>query len=364
MEERVFNFSAGPAVLPLAALEAAQRDFTCLPGAGASVMEISHRSKRFTAIVEKAEANLRNLLNVPDSHKVLFLHGGASLQFSMLAINFLRGSSVPADYILTGSWANKAVKEAKKEGPVNIAWDGKDGNYVCVPKPSELKLTPGAPYVHFTSNETIHGIEFPAEPETGDVPLICDASSDILSRPIPVEKYGLLYAGAQKNVGPSGVAVVIIRDDLLARVPEGLPSMLDYGNLAEAKSLYNTPSTFAIYMIMLVTDWLLDEIGGLDKMAGINRKKAQLLYDVIDGSEGFYRGHADRGSRSIMNVTWRLPSEELEQEFIKTAGEQGLAALGGHRSVGGCRASIYNAMPIEGVRALRDFMQGFRERKG
>ena len=313
-------------------------------------MEISHRSKEFTAIIEGAEANLRALLGVPESHHVLFLQGGASLQFSMLALNFLRGKSAPADYILTGSWGSKAIKEAKKEGPVNVAWDGKDDNFVRVPKDDELALTPGAAYVHFTSNETIQGVEFPSEPAVGDVPLVCDASSDILSRPVPVEKYSLLYAGAQKNMGPAGVALVIIHSDLLEQVPEGLPALLDYRNMAEAKSLYNTPPTFAIYMIKLVTDWLLGEVGGLDKMVEINRRKAGMLYDAIDGSDGFYRGHAEAASRSIMNVAWRLATEELEQDFLKAAAGNGLAALKGHRSVGGIRASIYNAMPVEASR--------------
>ncbi|MBN2308271.1 MAG: 3-phosphoserine/phosphohydroxythreonine transaminase, partial [Candidatus Hydrogenedentes bacterium] len=267
MENRVYNFAAGPAALPLPALEKAQQELLVLPGAGASVMEISHRSSAFSGILEKAKSNIKLLLNIPDNYHILFVQGGASLQFSMIPINLLRGASAPADYLITGSWGGKAIKEAKKEGPVNVAWDGKGDNFVRVPAGTEYELTPDAPYVHFTSNETIQGVQFSAEPDTGDVPLVCDASSDILCRPLPMAKYGILYAGAQKNIGPSGVALVIIRDDLLDRVPEGLPSLLDLKNLADSDSLYNTPPTFAIYMIMLVTDWLLGEVGGLDKMA-------------------------------------------------------------------------------------------------
>lgn len=364
MAERVYNFSAGPATLPLPALEEAREHFLALPGAGASVMEISHRSKEFTAIIEQAEQNFRTLLNIPDTHKVLFLQGGASMQFAMAPINLLQNTGKPADYILTGSWASKAIKEAQKVGETRVAWDGKADNYVRVPKQDELDLDSNAAYVHFTSNETIQGVEFFEEPETGGIPLLCDASSDILSRPIDVSKYGILYAGAQKNFGPAGVAVVIISDEVLQRVSDGLPSILDYRVMAENASLYNTPPTFTIYMIMLVTKWVLEEIGGLDKMHALNKQKAQMLYDAIDNSGGFYKGHAEPDSRSIMNVAFRLPSEELEAQFIKEAGASGLAALKGHRSVGGCRASIYNAMPIEGVQALKDFMDDFMAKNG
>ncbi len=364
MSERVYNFAAGPAALPLAALEEAREHFLALPGVGASVMEISHRSKEFTAIIEEAQQNFRTLLGIPDNYKVLFLQGGASMQFIMAPMNLLQNSGKPADYILTGSWGNKAIKEAKRVGDVRVAWDGKPEEFVRVPKQDELDLEPGAAYVHFTSNETIEGVEFFEEPDTGDVPLICDASSDILSRPIDVSKYGILYAGAQKNVGPSGVAVVIISDEVLARVPENLPAMLDYKNMAENGSLYNTPPTFTIYMIMLVTKWVIEQIGGLEKMHAINKQKAQMLYEAIDSSGGYYKGHALPECRSIMNVTFRLPNEELEAKFIKEAGAHGLAALKGHRSVGGCRASIYNAVPVEGVKALRDFMINFMAKNG
>lgn len=358
MANRVWNFSPGPAVLPLPVLEEAQRDLLALPGVGMSVLEISHRSKWFDQILQEAEANLRKLLKIPDHYQVLFLQGGATLQFSMVPINFLRGKS--ADYILTGSWGEKALKEAQREGRVRLAWSGKDENYVRVPRQDELDLDPNAAYVHFTSNETIQGVEFQTEPETAGVPLICDASSDFLSRPIPIEKYALLYAGAQKNAGPAGVTIVIIRSEMLERVPENLPAMLDYRLHAQNQSVYNTPPVFAIYFVMLVTRWLLNEIGGLEKMAEINRRKAQLLYEAIDRSGGFYRGHAHPESRSHMNVTWRLPTEELEKSFVQQAQERGLYELKGHRSVGGLRASIYNAMPVEGVQALREFMEEFR----
>ncbi len=361
MAQRVWNFSAGPGMLPLSVLEEAQRDLLALPGVGMSVLEISHRSRWFDAIIGEAEQNLRALLRIPSHYKVLFLQGGASLQFAMVPMNLLAGGS--ADYLITGSWGEKAYKEAVKVGKARVAWNGKAENYTRVPRPDELELDPNAAYVHFTSNETIQGVQFPAEPPVGDCPLVCDASSDFLSRPIPIERYALIYAGAQKNAGPAGVTIVIIREDMLARTPENMPAMLDYRLQAENRSLYNTPPVFAIYMVMLVTRWLRDTIGGLERMEQINREKASLLYEVIDQSGGFYRGHAHPEYRSMMNVTWRLPSEELEKEFLKEAETQQLYELKGHRSVGGCRASIYNAMPLEGVRALREFMLDFWRRK-
>lgn len=356
--KRVWNFSAGPGVLPVSVLEEAQRDLLALPGAGMSVLEMSHRSKWFDSILEETESNLRTLLNIPRHYRVLFLQGGASMQFSMVPMNFLRGGS--ADYLLTGSWGEKAIKEAKREGAVRVVWDGTEDNFSRMPKPHELDLDPNARYVYFTSNETIQGIEFHREPEAGSVPLICDSSSDFMSRPMDVEKYALIFAGAQKNAGPAGVTLVIIRDDMLERVPEGMHSMLDYRLQAKNNSVYNTPPTFSIYIVMLVTRWLINEVGGLAKMAEINRQKANLLYEAIDKSSGFYRGHAHIDSRSLMNVTWRLPSEELEAEFLRGAQERDLLELKGHRSVGGLRASIYNAMPLEGVQALRAYMDEFR----
>ncbi len=362
MPERVWNFSAGPAVLPLPVLQEAQRDLLALPGVGMSVLEISHRSRWFDAILQETEANLRQLLNIPAHYRVLFLQGGASLQFAMVPMNLLGDRS--ADYILTGSWGEKAFQEALKVGRARIAWSGKNENFTRTPRPDELDIDPSAAYVHFTSNETIQGVEFQQEPPVGDLPLVCDASSDFLSRPLPIERYALLYAGAQKNAGPAGVTIVIIREDLLERVPPDLPAMLDYRLQAEHQSVYNTPPVFAIYIVMLVTRWLLNEIGGLERMQQLNRQKASLLYEVIDQSGGFYRGHAHPECRSVMNVTWRLPSEELEKAFVQEAQANGLYELKGHRSVGGCRASIYNAMPLEGVQALRDFMLDFMQRRG
>ena len=362
MTERVFNFSPGPATLPLPVLQEVQQNLLALPGVGASVLEISHRSKTFEEIIAQAEANIRALLNLPEEYHVLFLQGGASLQFSQVPMSFLRGTGRSADYIVTGSWAKRALAEAQREGAVRIVWDGKADNYSRVPKHGEYEIDPSAAYVHFTSNETIQGIQFPAEPEVGDVPLVCDASSDFLSRPIDVKRYGLIYAGAQKNVGPAGVTIVIIRQDMLEQVPDDLPTMLNYTVHVEHRSLYNTPAVFAVYVVMLVTRWLLENIGGLEQMHAINQQKAQLLYEAIDRSEGFYRGHAQPDSRSLMNATWRLPSEELEVQFVKEAKEAGLHELKGHRSVGGIRASMYNAMPIEGVRTLVEFMEHFRQK--
>lgn len=362
MNGRVFNFSPGPATLPLPVLEEVQQNLLALPGVGASVLEISHRSKTFEAILQQAEENIRQLLNLPEEYHVLFLQGGASLQFSQVPMTFLRGTGRSADYLITGSWGQKALAEARREGAVRVVWDGKAEGYRRVPQREEYDIDPHAAYVHFTSNETIQGVQFPTEPDTGDVPLVCDASSDFLSRPMEVRRYGLIYAGAQKNVGPAGVTIVIIRQDLLEQVPDHLPTMLNYKVHAEHHSLYNTPPVFAIYIVMLVTRWLRESIGGLEAMHRLNQQKAQILYDVIDRSEGFYRGHAQPDSRSLMNVTWRLPSEELEAAFVQQAKAEGLHELKGHRSVGGIRASIYNAMPIEGVRALAQFMEHFLQK--
>jgi phosphoserine aminotransferase len=362
MEKRLYNFSPGPAMLPLPVLEEAQRDLVALPGVGISILEISHRSKAFTAIIEQAEANLRRLLGIPENYRVLFLQGGALLQFGMVAMNLLRGSGKSADYLVTGSWAKKAVEEAATQGQVRVAWDGKAENFKRMPRQPDLKLDPNAAYLYLCSNETIQGVQFPEEPASGGVPLVCDSSSDFLCRSVPIEKYGILFACAQKNAGPAGVTIVIIRDDLVQKSPKDLPSMVNYRVLAEGKSLLNTPPCFAVYVVKLVTDWLLGTVGGLANMHAINRRKAAMLYDVIDRCAGFYDGHADPASRSIMNVTFRLPSDALQAEFLKGAKERGLLELKGHRSVGGCRASIYNAMPIEGVQLLHDFMLEFCEK--
>ena len=361
MTERIFNFSAGPAVIPLPVLEEAQRDLISLPGVGMSVMEISHRSKTFDEIIKGAEAGLRELLNIPKDYAVLFLQGGASLQFAMVPMNFL-SLDESADHIVTGSWGKKAVKEAQKFGTVDLAANMADGGFTRVPGQHEIHLNPSAAYVHITSNETIEGVEWKTEPDVGEVPLVSDASSNILSRPIPVEKYGIIYAGAQKNMGPSGVTLVIIREDLLPRIREGLATMLDYRTHAKDKSLHNTPNTWGIYIINLVCKWLKEK-GGLEGVQQENEEKAKLLYDAIDATD-FYRGHADPDSRSVMNVTFRLPSEDLEKKFASEATAAGMDGLEGHRSVGGIRASIYNAFPREGCEALVGFMKEFEQKNG
>ena len=362
MSDRVYNFSAGPAVLPLSVLEKAQRDLVNFPGAGMSVLEMSHRSAPFEKIIKEAEADLRSLLSIPANYRVLFLQGGASTQFTMVPMNLLPADR-SADYIITGVWGQGALKEAKKVGGTRVAATTEDSYFNRIPALGEIKLDAEAVYLHFTSNNTIHGTEWRREPEAGDVPLVCDASSDFISRPLDIAKYGLIYAGAQKNAGPAGVTIVIIRDDLLERVPKGLPSMFDYRLLAEKESLYNTPPSFSIYIAGLVFKWLLEEIGGLAEIEKQNREKAQLVYDVIDGTD-FYRGHSEKESRSLMNVTFRLPSEELENRFAKEATKAGLDGLKGHRSVGGLRASIYNAFPRDGVVALADFMREFERTAG
>jgi phosphoserine aminotransferase len=354
--QRIFNFSAGPAVLPLPVLEDAQRDLVMLPGVGMSIMEISHRSKAFDEVIEGAEADIRSLAGVPENYHVLFLQGGASLQFSMVPMN-LMAAGQKADYIVTGVWSDKAVKEAKRVGAVTVAGSTQEGNFTRIPRQDELTLASDAAYVHVTSNNTIYGTQWRDMPATGNVPLVCDASSDIFSRPIDVAKYGLIYAGAQKNLGPSGVTVVIIRDDLVRRSSTTLPTMLCYAVHAENKSLYNTPPVFGIYILRLVLKWMIAQ-GGLKAVEAVNERKAGKLYAEIERT-GFYRGHAEKDARSRMNVTFRLPSEELEQRFVKEATSAGFDGLKGHRSVGGLRASIYNAFPEAGVDALVEFMREF-----
>lgn len=366
MTERVFNFSAGPAVLPEPVLKQAQQDLFALPGVGMSVLEISHRSAAFEQIIAEAEADLRTLLAIPDNYKVLFLQGGASMQFTMIPMNLLpKGAS--ADYITTGSWGQAALKEAKKLGTVREAANTGDTNFNRLPSAEEIKLGPNAAYVHFTSNETIFGVEFQDEPNFGAATLVCDMSSNFISKPVDVARYGLIYAGAQKNAGPAGATIVIVREDLLERVPahfEGsLPAMLDYKNLAKNGSMYNTPPCFAIYLCGLVFKWALNE-GGLAAMQVKNVAKAKILYDAIDASDNYYRGHAQKDCRSLMNVTLRLPSEDLEKKFIKEATAAKLDGLKGHRSVGGLRASIYNAFPPAGVEKLVEFMGEFQKNNG
>jgi len=360
---RVHNFGAGPAVLPIPVLEKVQAELLDYAGTGMSVMEMSHRSAAFEAIIGKAEADLRGLLGLGSGHAVLFLQGGASLQFAMVPAN-LRAGEASADYVLSGHWAKAALKEAEKTGRARVAASTEASAFDRVPTQGELDLDPEAAYLHFTSNNTIYGAQWSTSPEPPPgVPLVCDASSDVLSRPLDVGRYGLVYAGAQKNLGPAGVTLVVVRKELLERTPGGLPAMIDYRVQAEHRSLYNTPPTFAVYVVGLVLEWLKD-LGGLTEIAKRNEAKAALLYGAIDGSGGFYRGHARPESRSRMNVTFRLPSEDLEKAFLKEAQAEGLDGLKGHRSVGGLRASIYNACPIESVRALTDFMGAFRKRRG
>jgi phosphoserine aminotransferase len=358
---RIFNFSAGPAVLPLEVLEEAQRDLLALPGVGMSILEISHRSKTFDEVIEGCEADLRKLANIPDNYHVLFLQGGASLQFSMVPMNLLPAGG-SADYIVTGAWSQKAVKEAKRVGGVKIAATTEAENFARVPKQDELKLDPAAAYVHFTTNNTIFGTEFHYVPNVGVVPLVGDTSSDMFSRPIDVSKYALIYAGAQKNLAPAGLTLVIVRNDMLERTPSSLPTMMQYRVHAENKSMYNTPPVFSIYIMRLVMKWLLKE-GGLAAIDKHNARKADKLYAEIDRT-GFYRAHAQKDSRSRMNVTFRLPSEDLEKRFAKEATAAGLDGLQGHRSVGGMRASIYNAFPEAGIDALVEFMKAFESKNG
>ncbi len=358
---RIYNFSAGPAVLPLPVLEEAQRDLLALPGVGMSVMEISHRSKPFDAILANAERDLRALAGIPDNYKVLFLQGGASLQFSMVPMNLLTPGAT-ADYILTGDWGKKAYKEAKKVGTAHVAASTEDTNFKRIPTQSELALTSGAAYVHMTSNNTIHGTEWHGLPDVGDAPLVCDTSSNMCSRPLDVARYGLIYAGAQKNLGPSGVTVVIVREDLLARSTDALPTMLNYRVQAENGSRYNTPPAFGIYILGLVLKWL-KQAGGLTAIEAVNVRKANILYAELDRS-AFWTPHADVEARSRMNITFRLPNEELETLFAKEATAAGFDGLKGHRSVGGMRASIYNAFPEEGVSALVAFMREFEKKHG
>ncbi len=361
--KRVHNFNAGPSALPVKVLETAQAEMLDYQGCGMSVMEMSHRSKEFEAIIQTAEADLRDLLSIPANYKVMFLQGGASLQFAMLPMN-LRPAGASADYIVTGSWSNTAWKEAAKLGVTSLAFSGEADKFSRLPEAGELKLDPRAAYLHFCHNETIHGVEFKNEPvPPAGVELVCDMSSDFLSQPVDVSRYGLIYAGAQKNAGPAGVVVVIVREDLLARVPPKMPALLDYKLLAESGSLHNTPPCFAIYIVGLVMKWLKD-LGGLPAIHKIDQEKARLVYNGIDQSGGFYRGHARPAARSIMNIPFRLPSEELEDQFVKESTKADLIGLKGHRTVGGLRASLYNAVTVESCKVLAEFMAEFQRKNG
>ena len=359
--DRIYNFNPGPAALPLRVLEEIQQNLLDFQGSGMSITEISHRSREFDDVINDAVARARRLLGLDDNFEVLFIQGGASLQFCMIPMNFLPpGKS--ADYVDTGTWSTKAIKEVKLQGKsIAVVASSEDKNYTYIPK--NILFNADAAFVHLTSNNTIKGTQWAEFPDTQGVPIICDMSSDIMSRPLDVNRFGMMYAGAQKNVGPAGVCLVIIRKDLLDWIPDTVPTMLKYSTFAAKNSLYNTPPCFAVYTVQLVLKWLEETIGGLDKMAAINQNKAQLLYGFMDGS-GFYRATAEVDSRSLMNVTFRLPNEDLEQQFVQQALANGLGGLKGHRSVGGCRASIYNAITLEAVQALVNFMKSFAQKNG
>ncbi len=359
--DRIHNFNAGPAALPLPVLEQIQESFLNFAGSGMSVTEISHRSKWFDDVINDAIERTRRILGLSDRYHVLFLQGGASMQFCMVPMNLL-GPGDSADYVNTGTWSTKAIKEATIQGKrVQVVASSEDRNFAYIP--DDIAFTAGATYVHLTSNNTIKGTQWARFPDTGGIPIVSDMSSDIFSRPLEVEKFGLIYAGAQKNMGPAGVCLVIIRDDLLARTPTDIPTMLRYTTFAEKNSMFNTPPCFAIYTVQLVLKWLEETVGGLDEMTRANQAKAGLLYETIDQS-GFYQGTADKASRSLMNVTFRLPSEALEKAFVAAALDNGLGGLKGHRSVGGCRASIYNPTPLAAVEVLVDFMKTFASKHG
>ena len=359
---RAYNFCAGPAALPETVLKQAQAELVDYQGKGLSVMEMSHRSADYVAIAEQAEQDLRDLLNVPSNYKVLFLQGGASQQFAMIPMNLLRGKT-SADYVNTGMWSDKAIKEAKKFCQVNVVASDEANNFRAVPAFDSWQRNADAAYLHYTPNETIHGVQFDFIPEVGDVPLVADYSSIILAEPLDVSKFGLIYAGAQKNIGPAGLVVVIVREDLLGQTIKGTPTMLDYKIHADNGSMYNTPSTYAWYLSGLVFKWLKTQ-GGLEKMAEINRRKATKLYAAIDGSGGFYANPVAIANRSMMNVPFTLADSSLDKAFLKEAEANQLLNLAGHRSVGGMRASIYNAVPEEGIDTLVSFMQDFAKRHG
>lgn len=356
--QRAYNFNAGPSALPLEVLEKAQKELVNYQGAGMSLMEMSHRSAIYDEVHNAAIARLRKLFAIPENYEVLFLQGGASLQFSMIPMNFLNADQT-ASYILTGSWSEKAYKEAKLFGkPAEVA-STKENKYRNIPALADIKFSADDAYVHLTSNNTIFGTQWKEFPETGDIPLIADMSSDILSKPVDVSKFGMIYAGAQKNLGPSGVTLVIIRKDLIEKANKNIPTMLKYSTHSESNSLYNTCPTFGIYMLGEVLKWV-EEKGGVVAIAAQNEAKAKLIYDAIDNSGGFYTGHATPESRSLMNITFRVADEELEKQFLVEAKEAGFVGLNGHRSVGGCRASAYNAVPVEACQALADFMIAFQ----
>ncbi len=360
-ESRIYNFNAGPAALPIEVLEEIKDSFLNFGGSGMSITEISHRSKWFDDVINDAVARTRRLLSLDDKFHVLFIQGGASLQFCMIPMNLL-GNGDSADYVNTGTWSTKAIKEAEIQGKtIKVVASSENKNFSYIPK--NITFSSDTVYTHITSNNTIKGTQWASFPDTNGVPLIADMSSDIMCRPFDVDKFGLIYAGAQKNIGPAGVCMVIIREDMLNRVPDTLPSMLKYTTYSSKNSMFNTPPCFTVYAIQLVMKWLEETIGGLEKMAEINRKKARILYEAIDSGD-FYKGTAQPDSRSLMNVTFRLPDEVLEKRFVEQALENGFGGLKGHRSVGGCRASIYNATTVAAIEAFVDFMKTFEKKSG
>ncbi len=358
------NFSGGPGALPASVLRRTRDAIEALPETGLSVLGMSHRSDWFRSVLDEAERNLRELLAIPDNYHVLFLQGGSSLQFSMLPMNVLRGTAKSADYIVAGYWSAKAPPEAAHEGKVRIVWNGGDGRYRHLPLPHELSPSPEAAYLHYVSNETVEGLEFFEVPGLPGVPLVCDMSSNLLAAPIDVARYAMIYAHAQKNLGPAGVTVVILRDDFVRAKSPSLPTLLDYRTHIAARSLYNTPPVFAIYVLMLVTRWLRDDIGGLKAMAAINRAKARSVYDALDAAEDFYRVHSAPACRSTMNVAFRLPDPATEALFLDAARQEGFSGLEGHRSIGGLRASLYNAVSLDAVTALSAWLADFARRRG
>lgn len=357
------NFSGGPGALPENVLQQAQQAIISVPEVGLSVLGISHRSDWFAAVVAEVEANIRRLLGLGTDSHVLLLQGGATQQFSMVPMTLLRGKAQAADYLHTGYWSGKSLPEARREGPVRVVWSGEAEGFRRLPGDDELSFSPDAPYLHYISNETVEGLQFHRVPGRDDVPRICDMSSDFLSRPCAADRFALIYAHAQKNIGPAGVTVVVVKDQLLQDNPADLPGFLDYRTHVAAHSNFNTPPVFAIYVVLLVTRWLLAEIGGLEAMAKINRAKAALLYGALDGSDGFYRGRAAVADRSLMNVSFNLPTPELDRQFLEEARLAGLSGLGGHRAIGGIRASIYNALTLQAVERLVGFMADFRQRQ-
>ncbi len=359
---RIYNFSAGPSMLPLEVLKEAAKDLVDYQGSGMSLVEMSHRGKIYDKVHKETVSLARELLKIPEEYQILMLQGGGTLQFGMIPMAFLK-SGMTADYVITGSWSQKACEDARHVGNVNIAWDGKAEKYMRTPGQSELKLTKDAAYVYICSNETIGGVQFQNFPDTGNVPLIADVSSEMMSRPLPWDKLDMVYGGVQKNIAPSGMALIAMKKSLIEKARKDLPIYLRYDNHAKEDSLYNTPPTFSIWMANLTFKWI-KSIGGMAEIERRRDKKAKMLYDMIDNSNGYYNCPVDKNSRSKMNVVWRLKSEELENKFVKQAEEAGLHTLKGHRSVGGCRASIYNAVPVEGVEALVDFMKDFMKKNG